>query len=65
MLHKIQHTLEAIFLFMTIHWQPLFGILASVAAITYYMAMLKINVVDVKHSGSWKKYLKSLLKRKL
>jgi hypothetical protein len=63
MIHgKIQHTLEAILLGITIHWQPLFGIMASAVAIVYYVAMLKMNVVDKNHGGSWKRYFKSIFK---
>lgn len=63
MLHKIQLGIETLFIAITIHWQPLFGIAASIAAIIYYGAMLKINVVDEKFDGSWKKYVKSFLKK--
>ena len=59
---KIQHTLEAILLGITIHWQPIFGIMASAAAIVYYVAMLKMNVVDRRFGGSWKQYVKSIFK---
>jgi hypothetical protein len=59
MTHKIQHGLEALFLFITIQWQPLFGMVASAAAIIYYVSMTKINVVDKYHKGSWRKYFKS------
>lgn len=64
LLIKVQHGLEAIFLFITISWQPLFGVIASIAAIWYYAAMLKKNVVDVDYKGSWRRYLKSFLKKK-
>lgn len=64
LIHKIQHSIEAILLFLSIKWQPLFGVAASFAAIMYYGSMLKINVVDVKHEGSWKQYFKSFIKRK-
>jgi len=59
---KIQHTLEAILLGITIHWQPLFGMMASAAAIIYYVAMLKMYVVDRRFGGSWKQYVKSIFK---
>lgn len=59
---KIQHAVEAILLGITIHWQPIFGIMASIAAMLYYLSMTKINVVDRKFNGSWKKYFKSIFK---
>lgn len=62
MLHKIQQGLEAIYLLFVISWQPFFGIIASIAAISYYVAMLKMNVIDVKFGGSWKKYFKSIIR---
>ena len=63
MIYKIQAGIEATLIFATIHWQPLFGIISACVAAWYYLAMLKINVVDVKFEGSWKKYIKSLFKR--
>lgn len=63
MIHgKVQHTIEAILLGITIHWQPLFGMLASSAAIIYYLAMLKMNVVDKLYGGSWRRYFKQIFK---
>jgi len=56
----MQHGFEALFMLLVISWQPVFGVLASIAAITYYIAMLKMNVVDEKFGGSWKQYLKSI-----
>ncbi len=64
MMHKVQQTFEGLLLFITIKWQPIIGALASLAAIWYYAAMLKINVIDVKHGGSWQAYFKSILKKK-
>jgi len=60
MLHKVQQGLEAVYLLFVISWQPVFGVIASIAAITYYIAMLKMNVIDVKFGGSWKQYFKSI-----
>ena len=64
LLSKIQHGIEALFIFLTISWQPLFGIVASIAAVWYYSSMVKLNVVDRNFGGSWRKYLKSYLKKK-
>lgn len=60
--HKIQLTIESMLIGIAIHWQPVFGIAASIAAIVYYGAMLKMNVVDKTHAGSWKQYFKSFFK---
>lgn len=64
MINKIAHTFEGAICLMSIIWQPLFGILASIFAIIYYGSMLKINVIDVKYGGSWKEYFKSFINRK-
>lgn len=63
MIYKLQAGFEAGILFIYIQWQPIFGIISTCIAAWYYLAMLKINVVDVKFEGSWKKYIKSLFKR--
>lgn len=60
--HKVQLTIEAMLIGLSIHWQPIFSIAAAVAAIIYYGAMLKMNVVDTRYGGSWRKYFKSLFK---
>ena len=60
MIHKLQHGFEAVCLLFVISWQPFFGIIASIAAISYYVAMLKMNVIDAKFGGSWKRYIKSI-----
>jgi hypothetical protein len=62
MIHKIQHGTEALFMLLVIQWQPVFGIIASACAILYYLSITKINVVDVKHDGSWFKYFKSMIR---
>lgn len=60
---KIQHALEACFLFLAIHWQPVFGVMASCMAVWYYAAMIKMNIVDKQFEGSWKKYVKAAIKK--
>mgnify|MGYP006921392788 CR=1 FL=1 len=62
--HKAQIEIEAIFLFITISWQPLFGVIASTLAAVYYYEMLKSNVIDKEYDGSVRKYLRSKLKKK-
>lgn len=64
MIHKAQHAVEGLFIFLTIKWQPLFGIAASLAAIMYYGSMIKMNVVDTRFAGSWGKYFKSFFRWK-
>lgn len=63
MIYKIQAGIEATLIFATIHWQPVFGIVSASVAAWYYLAMLKMNVIDVKFGGSWIAYLKSFLKK--
>lgn len=63
-MHKIAHYFETGFIALTIHWQPVMGVVMSVCGSLYYVSMLKTNVVDEKHGGSWKNYFKSLLKIK-
>lgn len=60
--YKLQHTIEGLLIAISFKWQPFFGILASLAAIIYYGSMLKMNVVDIRHGGSWKKYFKSIFR---
>lgn len=60
---KIQHALEACFLFLAIHWQPVFGVMASCMAVWYYAAMIKMNIVDKQFEGSWKKYFIGIIKK--
>lgn len=64
MIYKIQAGIEAGLLLLAIQWQPILGIASTCIAAWYYLAMLKMNVIDVKFGGSWKKYILSLLKRK-
>lgn len=63
LISKIQHGLEACFLFLAIHWQPVFGVMASCMAVWYYAAMIKTNIVDKQFEGSWKKYFTSIIKK--
>lgn len=63
MIQKLQHICEIGLLFLTIHWQPLFGCISAAIAATYYLAMLKINVVDTRYKGSWKIFIKSILNK--
>lgn len=60
---KLQHALEACFLFLAIHWQPVFGVMASCMAVWYYAAMIKMNIVDKEHGGSWRSYIKTAIKK--
>jgi len=49
--------------FLVIGAGSILGGLASFFAILYYLSMTKINVIDIKHDGSWRVYLKSMLKK--
>jgi hypothetical protein len=39
--------------------QVFFSIMTSIIAFIYFGSMLKINVIDVKYSGSWILFFKS------
>lgn len=60
MIHKLQGSIEALFILLTIHWQPVFGIMSAICGVWYYLAMIKQNVVDKNYGGSWKTYIKSI-----
>lgn len=62
MIAKLQHLVEAGFLYITFKVQPFFACLMAIGGLLYYLSMLKMNVIDVKHEGSWKKYFKSIFK---
>lgn len=62
MIYKLQALFESGLIMLSIHWQPVFGIISACAAAWYYLAMLKMNVVDTRHGGSWKQYLKVLIR---
>lgn len=59
-MHKAQHFIEVLVIFLTIKWQPIFGVLTSIIACVFYIGMIKLNIVDKKFAGSWKEYFKSL-----
>lgn len=63
-MHKIIQSFEPAFIALSIHWQPLFGIVMSSFGTVYYIGMIKTNIVDKKYSGSWKEFFKSLFKIK-
>lgn len=52
--------MEAQFILLTIHWQPILGGLSAIMGTIYYLSKLKIDVVDTNHGGSWKAYFKSV-----
>lgn len=47
---------------LVINWGSLPGWIMSFCGTWYFLAMIKKNVVDVDHNGSWKNYFKSKLK---
>ena len=49
-------------IFMVINWGSLPGYIMSFCGTWYFISMIKKNVVDVDHGGSWKMYFKSKLK---
>ena len=64
MLHKLTIYLETVLMLLVINWQPVFGSLMSIAGMMYYAGKIKIDIVDKKYSGSWRQYIKSILKIK-
>jgi hypothetical protein len=63
MVHKFQHIGETLFIFLAIHWQPIFGIISACCAAWYYLAMIRMNIVDKFYDGSWYNYLNHILKQ--
>jgi len=62
MIHiKVQHAIEAILIGIGL-LQPISLIILAIPGAIYYISMLKVNIVDKKHNGSWKKYFKSIFK---
>ena len=62
MIHvKVQHAIEAILIGIWL-LQPISLIVLAVPGALYYISMLKMNVVNKYHGGSWKKYFKSIFK---
>lgn len=57
--HKIEITLAALII---LTGNEIVGILLSISGIVYYLAMLKLNVVDKKNNGSWLSFFKSVVK---
>lgn len=62
MIGKITVLLEASFIYIMIGIAPFAGFISAFFASWYFIAMLKMNVVDTKHEGSWKKYFKDVIK---
>ena len=56
--HKIEITLAALII---LTGNEIVGILLSISGIIYYLAMLKLNVVDKKNNGSWIDFIKSMI----
>ena len=48
--------------FWVITVPSIFSIITSLVAAVYFASMLKFNVVDKQYHGSWRLYLKSILK---
>lgn len=50
-------------MFLVINWGSLPGWIMSFCGTWYFISMIKKNVVDEDHGGSWKSYFKSKIKR--
>lgn len=64
MIHKIGLIIETGFVLVGIILQPIFGTISAIIASAYFLAMLKMNIVDAKYGGSWWNFIKSVLKTK-
>lgn len=61
MYYKIELALASLMLLLG---NEILGTLVALTTLTYYGSMLKVNVVNKHYDGSWKKYFKSIFKRK-
>ena len=61
MYYKIELTIAALIILMG---NEILGVLVALTTLLYYGSMLKINVIDKKHNGSWVEYFKSFFKKR-
>jgi hypothetical protein len=61
MYYKIELALVSLMLLLG---NEILGTLVALTTLTYYGSMLKVNVVNKHYDGSWKKYFKSIFKKK-
>jgi len=62
MIHvKAQHAIEAMLIGIGL-LQPISLMVLALPGALYYISMLKMNVVNKYHGGSWKQYVKSIFK---
>jgi hypothetical protein len=61
MYYKIELALASLMLLLG---NEILGTLVALTTLTYYGSMLKVNVVNKHYDGSWKKYFKSIFKKK-
>lgn len=62
MIQKMTVLLEASLIYIMIGMAPFAGFISAFFASWYFIAMLKMNVIDTKHNGSWKQYFKAVIK---
>lgn len=62
MINKLTVLLEASLIYIMIGIAPFAGFISAFFASWYFMAMLKMNVIDAKHEGSWKQYFRAVKK---
>jgi hypothetical protein len=61
MYYKIELALASLMLLLG---NEILGTLVALTTLTYYGSMLKVNVINKHYDGSWKKYFKSIFKKK-
>lgn len=61
LMRKLLHIPEGAILLLTFAAQPFFGVVFSIVATIYYVAMFKVNIVNKYHAGSWCTYFQNLL----
>lgn len=52
--------MQAAFLLLNIQWASVLGIIPVLFATLYWLSLLKINVIDKKYHGSWRRYFKKM-----
>lgn len=52
---------ETMTIILQVGLNPVFGILAFAISSTYYLSMLKTNVINKDFDRSWKKFFKSIV----
>lgn len=60
MAYKLQLTFEALLVFLALNWGLVSSLILGIPGAIYYLAMLKMNVINKSYEGSWKLFIKSI-----